>query len=148
VLAESFVGMTERLEYLFLLFPVVGIALFVLGLRYRRRLKAKAGSCVRTGGTVVGSAQGTLNGLDPTPVYHPVIEYFVDGQRFTMTADVGYGRRKKEGAKMSIMYNPTNPAAAFIVQDYYTGAHIMLGIGGTFVLLGSFVAYLILFSNR
>jgi hypothetical protein len=140
--------MTERQEYLFLLFPVVGAALFVLGLRYRHRLKAKAGSCVRTGGTVVGSTQGTLNGLDPTPVYRPVIEYFVNGHRFTMTADVGYGRRKKEGAKTSVMYDPANPTVAFMAEDYYTGAHVMLGIGGVFVLLGSFVAYLILFSNR
>ena len=44
------------------------------------------------------------------------------------------------------MYNPANPAVAVMVEDYYTGAHIMLGIGGTFVLLGSLVAYLIRFS--
>jgi len=86
--------MNARAEYLFLLFLVVGIALFVLGLRYRSRLKMRAGSCLHIGGTVVGSTQGTLNGLDPTPVYHPVVEYFVDNHRFTMTAEVGYGRRK------------------------------------------------------
>jgi len=65
-----------------------------------------------------------------------------------MTADVGYGRRKKEGTKTSVMYDPTNPAVAFTVEDYYTGVYIMLGIGGAFVLLGSFIAYLILFSSK
>src|ERR1019366_10539729 len=110
--------MTERLQYLFLLFPVVGVALCVFGLRCQRRLKAKAGGYVPTSGRVVGSVEGPAGGLDPTPVYRPVIEYFVGGRRLSITADVGYGRRKEEGARTSVMYDPANPAVAFMVEDY------------------------------
>jgi len=140
--------MTERLQYLFLLFPVVGVALCAFGLRYRSRLKARTGGYVPTSGKVVGNVEGPMGGFDPTPAYRPVIEYFVDGRRLSITADVGYGRRKEEGVSTSVMYDPANPAAAFMAEDYYTGAHIMLGIGGAFVLLGSLVAYAILFSSR
>jgi hypothetical protein len=130
--------MPQRLEYLFLLFPTVGAMLFIGGLAYRLRLKGKAAARVQTYGTIVGNDQG-LNGE-----FHPVIEYFIGARRFSITSDTGYGRRKKPGTKSAIMYNPANPSLAFMVQDYYTAANIMLAIGGVFVLLGSLIAWLIL----
>ena len=133
--------MTEQLKYLFLLFPIVGIGLFVGGIAYRRRLKDRAAHCERTQGTVIDNVTGLAGGFDTSPVYHPVVEYFVGSIRFTVNGDTGYGRRKKIGTRLTVMFSPGNPSAAFIVEDYYFAANLILAIGGTFVLFGSLLAY-------
>ena len=133
--------MTEQLKYLFLLFPIVGVGLVVGGIVYRRHLKERAAHCERTTGIVVDNVAGLAGGFDTSPVYHPVVEYFVRSTRFTVTGATGYGRRKEQGTRLALMFSPGNPATAFIIEDYYFLAHMLLGIGGTFVVFGSVLAY-------
>lgn len=133
--------MPEQLKYLILLFPIVGVGLFVGGAAYRRRLKEKVMHCERTTGAVIDNVAGMAGGFDTSPVYRPVVEYFVGSTRFTLTGDTGYGQRKEKGTRLTVMFSPENPSFAFIVEDYYLAADMLLGIGGMFVLLGSLFAY-------
>jgi hypothetical protein len=129
---------------IFLLFPVVGVGLVIGGLVYRRQLRLKLEGYMKIDGTVVSHVSGMSGGFDPSAVYRPVVEYFVGGRRFMVTHDAGYGHRKKEGMKAAVMYRPANPSDAFIYEDYYTFANIMLAIGCAFLLLGTFIGYQIL----
>ena len=141
--------MSDALKLLILLFPVVGLLLFPTGMKYRRRLKARVAAFLRTPGTVIGSSEGLAGGFDTAPVYNPVVEYRLGNQRFTITGNVGYGRSKKEGTMVTVMYDPANPSTAFIMEDYYLAANIIIALGGTFMLFGSLLAYeLIWASNR
>jgi hypothetical protein len=54
-----------------------------------------------------------------------------------------YGRPKQEGTEVAVLYDPENPSVAFISKDYYFGPNVCLGIGVTFVLMGSWFAYLV-----
>ena len=54
----------------------------------------------------------------------------------------------EEGKKVAILYNPANPSIASVGQDYYTAAHLLLGIGAAFVGFGLFMAYASLFSSK
>ena len=133
--------MTEYLKYIVLLFPIIGVPLFIGGIAYRRRLKDKVADCERTPGTVVDNVAGLAGGFDTSPVYRPVVEYFVGGVRLTVTGDTGYGQRKEVGARLTVMFSPGNPTTAFIAEDYYFAANLILALGGTFVLFGSLLAY-------
>ncbi len=133
--------MTGHLKYAFWLFPVVGVALSIGGLAYRRRLKVKVADCERTLGAIIDNIRQRNIGQGTPVVYLPVVEYFVGNTRFTVTGDTGYWRPKGKGSKLSVMFRPANPSEAFIEKDYYLGANILLLIGGAFILLGSFLAY-------
>lgn len=140
--------MTERLEYLFLLFPVAGVVLLLGGISHRRRLKPKLDACLQTWGTVVGSVESPIGGLDPTPVYRPVVEYSVGDQRYSVTSDIGYGCRLEAGARIPVRYDPMNPSTAFVGQHSLIAAHLMLAMGGVFVLMGALIAYCILWRGN
>ena len=135
--------MTENHKYLLLLFPIVGMGIFIGGLIYRRHLKAKVANCVRTTGTVIDNVTGAGDrpDYDTTPLFRPVVEYFVGSNRFTIAGDTGRQQRKDKGTKLTVVYNPANPLIAFIVEDYYFAANVLLAIGGAFVLFGSLIAY-------
>jgi hypothetical protein len=139
--------MTSRFKYLIMLFPMMGVFLCVAGLKYRRHLKSRTKDWVGATGTVVGNVKGFGGGFDTTPVHRPVVEYSLRGQRFTFTAEVGYGRRLKEGTKLAILYNPAEPAMAFILKDYLFAANGILALGVVFVLFGSLLAYELIWAN-
>ena len=136
--------MTSHWSYLVVLFPIVGAFLTIVGWKWRRHLKAKARDYRRTTGIVFDSSKGRSGGFDPTPVYRPIFEYSLDGRRFSAIGNVGYGRAKKEGTKVAIIYDPENPSVAFISEDYYFAPNILLAIGVMFVLMGSWFTYLVL----
>ncbi len=133
--------MIEQLKYLFLLFPIVGAGLAVVGIAYRRRLKEKVAHCERAPGTVVDNLTGISGDFDASPIYRPVVEYCVGRTRFTVTGDVGYGRRKEIGTRLTVLFSPESPSVAFIAEDYYMVANMFLALGGIFVLLGSLFLY-------
>jgi hypothetical protein len=139
--------MTSRLAYLVVLFPFLGVFMTLAGWKYRRHLKTKARSYRRTTAVVVGNSKSRSGGFDTTPAYQPVFEYSLSGQRFSVTGHVGYGRKKKEGAKVAILYDPDNPSVAFISEDYYFAANGILALGMAFVLMGSWFTYLV-FSSQ
>ncbi len=111
------------------------------GISCRRRLIAKLDACLQTWGTVVGNIEGPIGGLDPTPVYRPIVEYSVGGQRFSVTSDIGYGCRLEAGTRIPVRYDPANPPTAFVGHDSLTTANLMLAIGVVFVLIGALVGY-------
>ncbi len=115
----------------------MGVFLLLGGLAYRRRLKAKAGACVKTYGTIVGNTKGLSGGFETAPVYYPEVEYYIGNLRFSFTGETGYGQPKREGTKIAVMYDEANPSIAFMVEDYYAGANMVLGTGGIFMLVGS-----------
>jgi|GEM_PF-5624051 len=132
------------MKYLLCLFPLVGTGALWGGIVYKRHLRQKVDSYLRTYGVVTGfEAQGSRHGI----VYHPVVEYQIAGRRHSIQSEVGYGKPKeKKGSKMEIMYDPSGTSHAYLVKDYYMGPNIMIGIGGAFLLLGSTLVYhLILF---
>src|SRR5262245_38591982 len=135
--------MTERLQYVVLLFPVAGIFMFIGGLLIRRRLKGKLQGCVQTNGTVIGNVAGFGGGFDTETIYRPTVEFFVGARRFSFTAEAGCGQKAKEGTKLAVMYHPANPLIAFIARDHYTPANMLLGIGGAFVGLSALAAWMI-----
>jgi hypothetical protein len=141
--------MTEHLTYLWVLSPAAGICLLAGGLAYRGRLKTQAEGCrLKTSGKVVGNADATHLGWDTNPKYRPVVEYHVGEQRYSVISDVGRLPQKEVGAKVTVMYNPANPAIAIILPDYYLPANILLLIGAAWLLFGSFIAYQVLCSGN
>ena len=84
---------------------------------------------------------GLAGGFDPSPVYRPVVEYFVGSTRYTITGDTGYGERKERGARLDVMFSLENPSKAFIAEHYYLFPNMLFAIGGTFVLFGLLIIY-------
>jgi hypothetical protein len=121
-------------KYLVFLFPIVGIGLFVLGLRFRRRLKVRVKGFERTAGKVtdnINAAEG----------FRAVVEYFVGGKSYSVTSQVERNPRQKEGNQLAVMYDPAKPWEGIVAEEYYLVANVLLAIGGVFVLLGSLLTY-------
>ena len=114
----------------------------MVGMAYRKHLTAKVVNFERETGIVID------NVIEADDVYRPVIEYFVGGHRYSITSNVGYGRKKGGGTKMTVMHDPNNPAKSFVVEDYYFAANSMLAIGGCFIFFGSLISYFFLFRNE
>ncbi|NLF84596.1 MAG: DUF3592 domain-containing protein [Lentisphaerae bacterium] len=138
--------MEEYLKYLTLLFPVVGVGLIWGGLVYKRHLRHKVSTFQKVEGVVTGFAsRAATHASGGGTVYHPIVEYEVDGNIFSVQSNVGYGKPKeKEGSKLDVMYDPADPSYAKVVKDYFAFPHIMIGIGITGVFLGGMVAYHVL----
>lgn len=100
--------MEEYLKYLTLLFPVVGVGLLWGGLVYKRHLRQKASAFQRIQGVVTGFAsRAATHASGGGTVYHPIVEYQVEGNVFSVQSNVGYGKPKeKEGSKLDVMYDP------------------------------------------
>lgn len=94
-----------------------------------------------TQGTVTDYVIGPPMGYDASDTQCPVVEYCAGCTQFTLTGEPSYGRRKKIGAKVAVMFDPEHPSTAYLVADYYVVANWLLGIGGAFVLLGSYLVY-------
>ena len=124
----------------------MGIAMVTGGFLLYSQLKKKLIGFKRAVGIVIDHAPQT-SGLDPTPTYRPVVEYYVNQERFKITSSVGHGEKKQEGTGLNIWYNPANPADAVVADAYYFPAQMLLGIGGVFVLLGGLIAYHLLFDD-
>jgi hypothetical protein len=125
----------ENAKYLVFLFPIVGIVMSTVGLLWRNRLKAQTEGFIRIAGTVTGSSVGGSEGNTA------VVEYVVDGQSFSITGNLERHPAKKVGSQLTVIYSPRDPSSAFIVEDYFFAANIVLGIGGVWLLLGSLIAY-------
>ena len=138
--------MEDNLKYLILLFPLVGAGLLCGGIAYRRHLKQKVIAFTRVHGVVTGFATGiSPPAAAPGTVYHPIIEYYVDGTAYSINSNVGYGKPKeKEGSKMDILYDRSNPSSAHIVKDLYYVPNMMIAIGSMFLLMGTYMAYQLL----
>ena len=134
------------MKYLILLFLIVGAGLLLGGIAYKRRLRQKVVTFTRVKGVVTGFASGiSPPAAAPGTVYHPIIEYHVDGTAYSIQSNVGYGKPKeKEGSKMDILYDRSNPSTAIVVKDYYYAPHMMIAIGSMFLLMGTYMAYQLL----
>jgi len=135
----------DNSRYIFLLFPFVGISLFVGGFIYRRRLKKKIVGCERTSGTVIDNVSSPSPGSSTGVVYAPVVEYFVQDKRFKVTDDVSSYPPKAIGTKLNILFRPANPSEAYVEKDYYIIANIMLIAGAAFLTFGSAFVYVYAF---
>jgi len=120
-----------------LLFPILGVGLFVGGLVYRRRLNRNAAGCERTEGTVIDN----VHGIPGKGRYCPVVEYRVGNERFTITGDNSYDPAKVKGSTLTVLFRPANPSEGYIEEGYYVLANVMLGIGAGFILLSLWAAY-------
>ena len=138
-------SMNGDLQYIVLLFPILGTGLFIGDLVYYLRLKHKVAHYQETPGTVVDHVVARVDGFEISPAHYPVAEYFVDNTRYTITSETGYRRPQKTGMKLNVRFNPGNPSSAFLAADYYIFAHMLLVIGGSFMLLGSYLAYKLIF---
>jgi len=134
----------DNSRYIFLLFPLVGIGLFVGGVIYRLRLKKKIAGCERTTGTVIDNVSSPSRSSSGV-VYAPVVEYFVRDKRFKVTDDVSSYPAKAIGTKLTILFRPSNPSEAYVEKDYYIIANIMLIAGAAFVTFGSAFVYVYAF---
>ena len=134
------------MKYLILLFLIVGAGLLLSGIAYKRRLGQKVVAFTRVKGIVTGFASAiSPPAAAPGTVYHPIIEYYVDGTAYSIQSKVGYGKPKeKEGSKMDILYDRANPSSAQVAKDYYYVPHMMIAIGSMFLLMGTFMAYQLL----
>ncbi|HWC59469.1 MAG TPA: DUF3592 domain-containing protein [Verrucomicrobiae bacterium] len=120
-------------KYLLLLFPILGIVLFVAGVLAFRRLRAQVAGFIRTTGKVtdnVPSAEG----------FAIVVEYVVGGKSFSITSAVERKRRGKQGCQLALLYDPANPSRAVLAEDHYVSANKLLAIGVALALLGSLIA--------
>ena len=138
--------MADNLKYLILLFPLVGAGLLCGGIAYRRHLKQKVIAFTRVQGVVTDFVTG-ISPPDGAPgtVYHPIIEYYVDGTAYSINSNVGYGKpREQRGSKMDILYDRSNPSTAQVVKDFYFAPNMMIAIGSMFLLMGTYMAYQLL----
>ena len=138
--------MDDSLKYLILLIPLVGAVLLFGGIAYKRHLRQKVLAFTRVQGIVTGFASGiSPPAAAPGKVYHPIIEYYVDKTAYSIQSNVGYGKPKeKEGSKMDILYDRSNPSTAQVVKDFYYAPHMMIAIGSMFLLMGTYMAYQLL----
>lgn len=127
-----------------LLFPLCGLGLLTGGLLLRRRLVDRVRTYRAVAGAVVDNAEGSSGGLDGDTFYHPVVEYYVDGRRFTVGGGVGHGKRKRVGQILVVLYAPQNPAESVVQYTYYFLANQLLMLGGVFVAGSLFGAYVFL----
>jgi len=134
------------MKYLILLFLIVGAGLLLGGIAYKRHLWQKVVAFTRVKGIVTGFRSGLSSPTAaPGTVYHPIVEYHVNGTAYSVKSDVGYGKpNEKEGSKMDILYDRSNPSTAKVVKDYYYAPHMMIAIGSMFLLMGTYMAYQLL----
>ena len=136
--------MTEYANKLILLlFPLCGFALLTGGVLLRRRLADRVKDFKWVSGVVVDSIKGSSGGLNGDTVFFPVVEYYVEGRRLTVVGGVGYGKRKREGHNLVVLYSPMNPTDSVVREGYYYPAEMALMIGGAIVAGCIWFAYLI-----
>lgn len=122
------------------LFPVLGLLLLIIGIIFRRRRKEIAQSCIPTQGVLIGNVKRSDS--DST-TFHPVVEYIVEGKKYSIEGSVGYGRKKKEGIEVELIYNPKAPSTAFIVKHYYFAPNGIIALGASFLLMGTLACFVI-----
>ncbi len=123
---------------LLLSFPIVGCGLFAGGVIYRGKLKQRVAGFLRIEGIVVSNREGIGSGEGPS--YHPIVKYRVGHRLYSVEGSVGYGSKKATGSSMTVMYDPSSPATAFLVTDYYSAAYVLMFLGGMFMVFGSYFA--------
>ena len=124
-----------------LLLPITGILLLILGIHLRRQLKAKADKCLSTQGTIAMSRMRPPPGEDEKPVLQLVVDYSVDGQRYSLEDMSFYGGTKQEGSVVNVMYDPKAPYKAYIAEDYFLVPTCVIIIGSAVTFLGSLFCF-------
>ncbi len=135
--------MEENLKYLFMLFPVVGVGLFFLGIVFRGRKKSRIEGWREVSGTVIDLvSRYSHSSSGGGTVYCPLVEYRVDNHAYQVQSEVGYGKPKESvGSRMKIMYNPSDPSVSAVLKGYYMFPNGMIGMGAMFVFMGTLICY-------
>ena len=55
---------------------------------------------------------------DEEPSYISVIQYVVNGKKYTIEDTIGTDTKSKKGTKVKIKYNPENPKEAILKKDF------------------------------
>ena len=90
--------------------------------------------------TVIGYVESqSSNDESVTTAYTPVVEYYIDGQRYTAHSNVySKPRSYKVGDQVIIKYNPNNPNIALVPQDSRIEKYWRIA-GGFFISFGIFM---------
>ena len=124
-------------EYLGVFFAVIGVIFLFMGARglrgtlsFRRRAKQTEGVVT----DVRARSSGSRSGSDVNIVYYPVLEFTTqDGRRVQTEARTGRSPAPaREGDRVSVEYDPEDPASADIA-----GSWSGLFLYGLFIVLGS-----------
>ncbi|MEW6304259.1 MAG: DUF3592 domain-containing protein [Verrucomicrobiota bacterium] len=131
--------MSETLKHIVLiLVPLAGLGLAIARAIYRSYLKLKVADFVRTVGTVVSNKERSdFEG----PSYHPIVEYKVDGRKYSVEGSVGHGKPKQEGAPIAVIYDPHKPATSYVAEDYFFLSSALIGVGIVMLLMGLLTCY-------
>ena len=68
---------------------------------------------------------------DEDPSYISIIEYVVNGKKYTIEDTIGTDTKSKKGTKVKIKYNPENPKEAILKKDF--GSWIGVILIGVFI---------------
>jgi hypothetical protein len=128
-------------QYLFLLFPLIGVALLAVGIFFRIHLSSRLKGCVSGVGEVIDNKIGVSGGSETAPIHYPQIQYTVGKQRHVIESKVGSMPRIKPGHRVAIMYRPENPAIAYVLKDHFIAANICVGLGLGSITMGSIVVF-------
>ena len=135
----------------FILFGVLGAVFFILGLRIKIREITAKRFFSPAEGTVFNNKRTTSTSMS-SPVlreddghvrqlhegttsvfYHPMIEYFVDSKRYTLTMRASSGNEIPVGKKFEILYNPQKPAEAVVKGGNESHGLMIIGVFFIFI---------------
>jgi hypothetical protein len=131
-----------------LIFGGVGIGLLVLAVVIVFIKKAKVSSYQRTTGQVIGFLQRRSRRKSRSVmILHPRVQFLDDnGQVVQFVSDIGSGgRRYTEGAEVPVLFDPTNPATAYIhsAMELHFIAFFVAIIGTICTILGIMMAFVL-----
>ena len=145
----------------FMIFGAAGVVFFIMGIRIKYREIYAGRFFTLTDGTVFGNKRSSstsmggptyregdghlrqMNEGTTSIIYHPMIEYFADSKRYTLTMRASSGNEVPVGKKVEVLYNPLKPAEA-VVKGANESAGLLL-IGVFFIIIPLF--YFMFFRN-
>ncbi len=137
------------------LFLVIGIIVIYVGLMvlgYGIFLTASTASqrknYVETSATVIGFEERESHNSNhlPQTLYAEIVEYTVNGKKYTAVSDMASSNPHAKGSKIQIAYNPDNPEKCIFINSRIGLLILLYVLGVAFV--GGGIALLVYFKKE
>lgn len=116
-----------------LLFFVIGVFTLFFGFKNVSSYNEKVNTYISIDGVVVDR---TVDYDDDNTLYSSIVEYEVNGTKYTVKENTKSSVTEEIGSKMEVLYNPEKPSDAIIVKDAKGGNTLIFVVGGVFTVFG------------
>lgn len=118
-------------------FFVFGLVIVGIGIYNISVFPSKYDHYIETQGTVIGYRR---NPTSRESVFVPIVEYYVDGERYTVIGEIYTSNLPKVGTTEIVKYDPNDPSEAVLPSVNHAAYKFMIAIGSFFSLLAIFGA--------